>query len=70
MVCAGGMQRDISEAESLFAKSLEMRERCLGQDHPDVSSSLNNMAEVLRCQNKFEVRPRLRQNRCLLKRSS
>ena len=33
-----------SEAEPLYLRSLEIRERQLGADHPDVASSLFNLA--------------------------
>ncbi|AOW99266.1 hypothetical protein BJP34_07160 [Moorena producens PAL-8-15-08-1] len=34
---------DVPEAEPLFVQALEMRKKLLGQDHPDVVKSLNNL---------------------------
>jgi tetratricopeptide (TPR) repeat protein len=42
-----------SEAELLFVRSLEIRERQLGSDHPDVAKSLNNLAELYRNQRRY-----------------
>ena len=33
-----------AEAEPLYRRSLEIREKQLGADHPDVATSLNNLA--------------------------
>jgi tetratricopeptide (TPR) repeat protein len=33
-------------AESFFRRSLEIRERLLGDDHPDLAQSLNNLAAL------------------------
>jgi glutamate/tyrosine decarboxylase-like PLP-dependent enzyme len=41
-------QGQMSEAESLAIRSLGMRERSLGTDHPDVAKSLNIVAAILR----------------------
>lgn len=35
-----------STAESFFRRSLEIRERLLGDDHPDLAQSLNNLAAL------------------------
>ncbi len=35
------------EAEPLFKRSLNIRERVLGPDHPDVAQSLNDLAGLL-----------------------
>lgn len=32
------------EADALYQRSLAMREKALGPDHPDVAQSLNNLA--------------------------
>ena len=44
-----------SEAEQLFKRSLAIREKSLGPDHPDVAESLSNLAEVYRAQGKYGV---------------
>src|SRR6516164_9748661 len=33
-----------TEAEPLYQQALAIREKALGQDHPDVAASLNNLA--------------------------
>ena len=35
-----------AEAEPLYRRSLEIREKQLGRDHPDVAGSLNNLANL------------------------
>ena len=35
-----------AEAEPLYRRSLEVREKQLGRDHPDVATSLNNLANL------------------------
>ena len=40
-------QGKLDEAEPLYRRSLAMREKALGQDHPDVATSLNNIAALL-----------------------
>ena len=35
-----------AEAESLFLRSLSIKERVLGPEHPDVAKSLNNLARL------------------------
>ena len=42
-----------AEAESLHKRSLAIREKALGRDHPDVALSLNNLAELYRNQGKY-----------------
>ena len=42
-----------SEAEPLFRDALEIREKQLGPEHPDVASSLNNLAGLLQVQGKY-----------------
>ena len=41
------------DAESLFRRSLAIREKTLGLDHPDVASSLNNLAVLYKAQGKY-----------------
>ena len=37
-------------AEPLYERSLAIREKALGPEHPDVAQSLNNLAGLLRAQ--------------------
>jgi CHAT domain-containing protein/Tfp pilus assembly protein PilF len=37
-------QHKYTEAEPLYKRALEIREKALGEDHPDVAQSLNNLA--------------------------
>ena len=37
---------DFAEAERLIRLSLDIREEALGPDHPEVATSLNNLAEL------------------------
>ncbi len=41
-------QGKLEEAGPLFKRSLGIRERVLGPDHPDVATSLNNLAGLLK----------------------
>lgn len=41
------------EAEPLCKRALEIRERVLGEQHPDVAKQLNNLA--LLCQNQGKI---------------
>ena len=40
-------QGDYEGAKPLYERSLAIREKVLGPDHPDVASSLNNLAMLL-----------------------
>jgi tetratricopeptide (TPR) repeat protein len=42
-----------AEAEPLFQRSLAVREKALGPEHPNVAQSLNNLAELYRSQGKY-----------------
>jgi tetratricopeptide (TPR) repeat protein len=42
-----------TEAEPLYQYSLAIREKTLGKDHPDVATSLNNLADLYRDQGKY-----------------
>jgi tetratricopeptide (TPR) repeat protein len=42
-----------SDAESLLRRALDIREKQLGKDHPDVAQSLNNLASLLRAQGNY-----------------
>jgi tetratricopeptide (TPR) repeat protein len=37
---------DYAKAEPLFRRSLEIRKRALGENHPDYATSLYNLAEL------------------------
>jgi tetratricopeptide (TPR) repeat protein len=53
-------QGKYTKAEPLFKQSLEIRERQLGIDHPDVADSLNNLALLYEYQDKYsEAEPLL-----------
>jgi tetratricopeptide (TPR) repeat protein len=41
-------QGNYAEAEPLFQRSLAIREQALGPEHPDVATSLENYAALLR----------------------
>ena len=42
------------EAEPLYLAALEMRKSLLGDSHPDVAASLNNLAELYRSQGRYD----------------
>ncbi|WP_226595142.1 tetratricopeptide repeat protein, partial [Microseira wollei] len=42
-----------SEAEPLYLQALELRKRLLGEDHPDVATSLNNLALLYKSQGRY-----------------
>jgi len=51
------------EAEPLYHRSLAIREKQLGPEHPDVANSLNNLAALLEAQGKYaEVEPLYRRS--------
>ncbi|CAN0398781.1 unnamed protein product, partial [Laminaria digitata] len=43
-------QGNYAEAGPLYKRSLAIREKALGPEHPDVAMSLNNLAELFRAQ--------------------
>ena len=43
----GVPQGKYAEAKPLFERSLEIGKKALGEDHPAVASSLNNLAALL-----------------------
>ncbi|MEM1256433.1 MAG: tetratricopeptide repeat protein [Cyanobacteria bacterium P01_H01_bin.21] len=58
-----------SEAESLFQDTLAMRKRLLGDKHPDVAESLNNLAEAYHHQGRYsEAEPLYRDALMMRKR--
>jgi hypothetical protein len=42
------LQRRYVDAEPLFRRALEIREMALGKDHPDLATTLNDYASLLR----------------------
>jgi tetratricopeptide (TPR) repeat protein len=46
-------QGKYAEAEPRYKRSLAIREKLLGAEHPDVAASLNNLAELYRTQGKY-----------------
>ncbi len=46
-------QGKYAEAEPLYKRSLAIREKALGPEHPDVGQGLNNLAELYRTQGKY-----------------
>ncbi|MCH6545313.1 MAG: tetratricopeptide repeat protein, partial [Deltaproteobacteria bacterium] len=51
-----------AEAEPLFKRSIAIREKVLGQFHPELAQSLNNLAGLYQAQGKYaEAEPLLRQ---------
>ena len=48
-------QGDYEAAEPLHRRSLDIRERVLGADHPATANSLNNLAELYRAQGRYEA---------------
>ncbi|CBJ32852.1 NB-ARC and TPR repeat-containing protein-likely pseudogene [Ectocarpus siliculosus] len=47
------LQGKYAEAEPLYARSHAILEKVVGPEHPDVASSLNNRAKLLRVQGKY-----------------
>jgi CHAT domain-containing protein len=48
------LQGRFSEAEPLYRRGLEIREKVLTTDHPDVAVSLNNLAELYAMQGRYD----------------
>ena len=46
-------QRKYAEAEPLYKRSLAIREKALGPEHPDVAKSLDNLAQLYDSQRKY-----------------
>jgi hypothetical protein len=56
-------QGKYDEAIRLFKKSLAIRKQVLGAEHPDVATSLNNLAEVYLAQGRYtEAKPLLKKH--------
>ena len=52
---AAGLPQDrAKEAESLYRRALELNEKELGTEHPNIAVNLNNLAEALRLSGKSE----------------
>lgn len=49
-----GKRQKYKEAEPLCKRALEIREKVLGPDHPDVAKQLNNLALLCQNQGKYE----------------
>ena len=49
-------QGQYANAEPLYKRSLVIKEKVLGPDHPDVAVSLNGLAELYRMQGAANVR--------------
>ena len=47
-------QGKYEEAEQMHQQVLELKEKVLGQGHPDTLTSMNNLAAALRYQGKYE----------------
>ncbi|HEX2226888.1 MAG TPA: tetratricopeptide repeat protein, partial [Candidatus Binatia bacterium] len=45
---------EFERAEGLYLRSLSTREKLLGRDHPDVGTTLKNLAELYRNQGRAE----------------
>ncbi len=48
-----GVTQNYAEAEPLHKRSLAIREKALGPDHPDVAQSLNNLGGLYKVQGKY-----------------
>ena len=48
------MGREYEEAEPLYKQALSLRQELLGDRHPDVASSLNNLAFLRYHQNRYD----------------
>ena len=51
--CRSHAQGAYAHAEPLFERALAIGEKALGPDHPDVATSLNNLAELYRAQGAY-----------------
>ena len=49
----GGAQGNYAEAAPLLQRSLAIREKALGPEHPDVATSLNNLAGLYQAQGNY-----------------
>ncbi|MDD5633571.1 MAG: tetratricopeptide repeat protein [Methylococcales bacterium] len=51
------VKTDYTKAESLFERALTIHEKVLGEDHPNLATSLNNLACLYNAQGKYEQAP-------------
>ncbi|HJU15371.1 MAG TPA: CHAT domain-containing tetratricopeptide repeat protein [Stellaceae bacterium] len=59
-----------AEAEPLYKRSLAMREKALGPEHPDVAASLNNLAELYEAEGRYtEAEPLFRRSLAILEKA-
>ncbi len=59
-----------AEAELLYKRALEIREKALGPDHPDVANSLNNLASLYDEQGRYgEAEPLLKRALTILEKA-
>ena len=49
-LCSTTLQGHFAEAEPLYKRALAIAEKALGADHPNVGTTLNNLAEMYRAQ--------------------
>ena len=47
-------QGEYQKAEELYEKSLRIREKVLGEEHPDTATSYNNLAGVYKSQGEYQ----------------
>ena len=47
------LQGRYADAEPLYQRSLAIREKVLGRDHPEVANSLSTLAELYRTQGRY-----------------
>ena len=60
-----------AEAEPLYRRSLAIREKQLGPDHPDVATSLNNLADLYRSMGRYaEAEPLYRRSLAIREKRS
>lgn len=59
------LQCDYTEADALYLRAIEIGEKTVGPDHPDIASRLNRRAGVLRLQVRIGQRSRQRSRRCI-----
>jgi tetratricopeptide (TPR) repeat protein len=48
------MQGRYEEVEGIYRQTLKLREKALGQEHPDTLTSMEKLAGVLEMQGKYE----------------
>src|SRR6516164_126553 len=53
LIFAKGRHGHYAEAEPLYKRVLEIREKALGANHLDVAASLNNLAELYRTEDRY-----------------